>query len=310
MASEPLLAIDAVHKRFGDRIALDGVSLTVNRGEVLGLLGPNGAGKTTLLRLAVDLLRPDRGAVKLFGAPPSAATLARIGYLPEERGLPPRPRAHEMIEYLAVLRGHTAHDAKEKTRVLLDRVQLSARTQSRIGELSKGNQQKIQLACALVGDPEILLVDEPFSGLDPVNRQLALELFQERVRAGAGLMLSTHQLAQVESLCDRILLINRGTPLLEGAVKEVRARHSDQSLRVRATGDFKSLSCVQRSEDEPLGTVRVWLNEGSTAETFLREALLRGCTFESVEKHAPTIEELFVKLVSAPDAAPVEALLA
>ncbi len=289
--SDALLELRSVTKRYGARVALEAVSLELRPGEVFGLLGPNGAGKTTLLRIAVDLLRPDSGELRLFGKRPGPDALGRIGYLPEERGLPTRARALEMLTYIGELKGARRAAAREQARGLLRRVQLDARDGSRIGELSKGNQQKVQIAAALMGEPLLLLVDEPFSGLDPVNRALAIELFQESAHQGCALLISTHQLEHVEQLCQRILLLHRGRALLTGEVAEVRARHADGSVLVRGRGDFSALRSVLRA-DGP----RLFLRDGF--EAFLREALERGLTLTSFEPAVPTLEEIFVRAVS------------
>ena len=298
--SEPLLELRSVTKRFGARTALDEISLQLGPGEVFGLLGPNGAGKTTLLRIAVELLRPDSGEVRLFGQPPGPEALGRIGYLPEERGLPTRARALEMLTYVGELKGARRASAREQARRLLARVQLDARESSRIGELSKGNQQKLQIAAALMGEPRLLLVDEPFSGLDPVNRGLAVELFLESAKQGCALLISTHQLEHVEQLCQRILLLHRGRALLAGAVAEVRRSHADGSVLVRGSGDFAALRSVLRVDGE-----RLFLRDGFDA--FLREALDRGLSLTRFEQALPTLEEIFVRAVSA-EAAPVAEL--
>ncbi len=289
----PLLELRSVTKRYGARTALDAISLQLRAGEIFGLLGPNGAGKTTLLRIAVDLLRPDAGELLLFGRRPGPSALGRIGYLPEERGLPTRARPLEMLTYIGELKGARRDKARVQARGLLRRVQLDGRDRSRIGELSKGNQQKIQIAAALMGEPRLLLVDEPFSGLDPVNRALAIELFQESSRNGCALLISTHQLEHVELLCQRILLLHQGRALLTGAVAEVRARHADGSVLVRGQGDFQSLHSVLRA-DGP----RLFLRSGF--DVFLREALDRGLTLTSFEPALPTLEEIFVRAVSPP----------
>ena len=298
--SEPLLELRSVTKRFGARTALDEISLQLGPGEVFGLLGPNGAGKTTLLRIAVELLRPDGGEVRLFGQPPGPEALGRIGYLPEERGLPTRARALEMLTYVGELKGARRASAREQARRLLARVQLDARESSRIGELSKGNQQKLQIAAALMGEPRLLLVDEPFSGLDPVNRGLAVELFLESAKEGCVLLISTHQLEHVEQLCQRILLLHRGRALLAGPVAEVRRSHADGSVLVRGSGDFAALRSVLRVDGE-----RLFLRDGFDA--FLREALDRGLSLTRFEQALPTLEEIFVRAVSA-EAAPVAEL--
>ena len=289
--SEPLLELRNVTKRYGERVAVEQLSLTLRPGEVFGLLGPNGAGKTTLLRICVDLLRPDSGTVSL-------CPLERVGYLPEERGLPARVRVLDLLTYLGELKGLRRASAAAQARALLARVQLEGRVQDRIGSLSKGNQQKIQIAAALMGEPLLLLVDEPFSGLDPVNRALALDLFREQVQNGRAVLISTHQLEHVEQLCDRLLLINRGRSLLEGRVAEVRERFSDGSLLVRAEGALDGVPGVLRTEGR-----RVFLKPGVSSETALRQMLDAGVKLRSFEPALPTLEEIFVKVVAEAEAA-------
>jgi len=293
----PLLSLRGVRKRFDDRIAVDGVSLELMPGEIFGLLGPNGAGKTTLLRICVDLLRPDEGEVSLLGGRPDPRSVEQVGYLPEERGLPLRPRVLELLTYLGELKGRHRADARMQARELLQRVGLADRERSRIGELSKGNQQKIQIVAALLGDPRVLLVDEPFSGLDPMNRQLVLELLHESVAKGRAVLISTHQLQQVEELCDRLLLIHQGRPLLEGRVREVRQRFADGSVWVRGAADFGSLPSVDRTV--PKGDrLRVYPRNGAQPAALLREMLDRGALPDSFEPAVPTLEEIFVRVVS------------
>ena len=287
-----MLALRGVTKRYGARTAVDGVSLELERGEIYGLLGPNGAGKTTVLRLCVDLLRPDAGEVV------RSAPLDRVGYLPEERGLPARTRVVDLLAYLGELKGLRRSHALEEARALLRRVQLEARERDRVGVLSKGNQQKLQIAAALIASPEILLVDEPFSGLDPVNRQLALELFREQISRGCAVLISTHEMRQVEELCDRLILINRGRTILEGKVDDIRRRFSDGSLRIEGEGDFSAVPGVVRVEGD-----RLFLQPGTSPEQALRAALGRGCRIRSFEPSRPGLDEIFVRVVSESEAA-------
>jgi ABC-2 type transport system ATP-binding protein len=295
------LEFHGVTKRFGERAAVDSVSFELLSGEVFGLLGPNGAGKTTLLRIAVDLLRPDAGEVRILGASPGPRALEQIGYLPEERGLPVRPRVLDLLVYLGELKGQTRSDARAQAQRLLARVQLEARGRSRVGELSKGNQQKVQIAAALLGKPRLLLVDEPFSGLDPVNRALIVELLQESVREGAAVLISTHQLQEVQQLCDRLLLLNRGKVLLEGRVQEVRERYADGSLLVRGAGDYAQLPAVEQVARVNGQGQRLILRRGATAAEVLRQIVERGLPVTAFEQHLPTVEEIFVRLVTEQD---------
>ena len=300
-ARAPLLELRRVSKRFGSLVAVEELSLALQPGEIFGLLGPNGAGKTTLLRMSVDLLRPDSGEVLLLGGAPCGEALERIGYLPEERGLPTRARVLNLLTYLGELKGMTRQESREQARTLLRRMELDVRERSRIGELSKGNQQKVQLASALMGNPQVLLVDEPFNGLDPVNRSLAIELLRERVAAGKAVLISTHQLQHVEQLCHRLLLLNRGRVLLEGEVDAVRRSHADGSIIVSGTGDFSSLPGVERWTAAARGNgqapIRLFLRSGVTPDAILQQVVERRLSLSSFAPHVPTLEEIFVRAV-------------
>ena len=205
-------------KRFTDVVAVDDVSFDVREGEIFGLLGPNGAGKTTLIRMILDIHRPDTGEVGVFGRPLSRGDLDRIGYLPEERGLYRKRRVRQVLTYLGRLKGLDRGDAARVADELLERVGMSDVRDSRLEALSKGTQQKIQLLATLVGRPRLLVWDEPFSGLDPINVRQVRELLRELNREGTTVVLSTHLMAQAESLCDRVGLIHAGRLILCGGV--------------------------------------------------------------------------------------------
>lgn len=233
-----VLAFHDVTKRFGAHEALRGVSFDVRPGEIFGLLGPNGAGKTTSIRIAVDILRPDSGEVRLFGAKLARDALDRVSYLPEERGLYRKSRVDDVLVYLGELKGLSRDDAEERTERWLERLGLVDAADARVESLSKGNQQKVQIAGALLHDPELAILDEPFSGLDPLNVELVLGLLAERKERGLTTVLSTHVMEKVETLCDRVVLIYRGERLLYGTVDEVRglgdARRSMDAVFVDA----------------------------------------------------------------------------
>ena len=301
-----MIKVEGLTKRYARNVAVDHISFEVEKGQIVGFLGPNGAGKTTLLRMGVDLLRPDSGSVILLGDSPRPAALARMGYLPEERGLPTRARVLNFLTYLGELKGLTRPDSRTQARRLLKRMELDVRETSKIGELSKGNQQKIQLASALMGDPQILLVDEPFSGLDPVNRSLAIDLLKESVAEGKAVLISTHQLQHVEQLCQRLLLLNRGRVILEGEVGAVRRSHSDGSILVNGAGDFSSLPGVERLIRHVEGNgerpIRLFLRSGVTPDDLLRQVVERKLSLTSFSPHVPTLEEIFVHAVEQPNA--------
>ena len=208
-------------RSYGDRIAVDGVSLTAAPGKLTGFVGPNGAGKTTTLRMLMGIAAPDSGEVRVDGRPADAAARARFGYLPEQRGLYVRMRVRDQLVYLARLRGHGACAAEAAVARWLHRLDLSARAGDRIEDLSHGNQQRVQLAAALVHDPAYLLLDEPFNGLDPLVVAVLSEVLRERAAAGVAVLLSSHQLDLVESLCDAVWIVDGGRVVASGAIDEL-----------------------------------------------------------------------------------------
>ena len=213
-----LLRLAGVSRTLGRRLILDDVSLEVRPGEILGLLGANGAGKTTLIRIVMGLTRPDRGSVE---------TANRIGYLPEERGLYQRQTVEATLTYLARLKGLTQREAERSVATWLARVEMAEYRGRRVEQLSKGQQQKIQLAAAFLGNPGLLVLDEPFSGLDPINARLVCDLVREAAAGGCGVLLSAHQLALVDRLCTNLVMLSRGRVVVSGSVEAVRRAHPD-----------------------------------------------------------------------------------
>lgn len=219
-----VLALDQVTKRFGDATAVDRLSFQVREGEVFGFLGGNGAGKTTSLRMVLDIIRPTAGRIEVLGGAPGRHRSHAIGFLPEERGLYRQMSALDTIVYFGRLKGMTARDARAEGRMLLDRFGLARGDKTTVDKLSKGMAQKVQLATALVNRPRLLMLDEPFSGLDPVNQGLLEDEIRRAAAAGATVVFSTHVMQHAERLCDRLLLLARGTKLFEGTQEEARAR--------------------------------------------------------------------------------------
>ena len=217
-----MLEIDGISKRFGATVALDGMSLTVRPGKLYGFVGANGAGKTTTMRIALGVLAADAGEVRLDGRPLDAASRRRIGYMPEERGLYPRMAVGTQLRYLAELRGRSAAQAREAADRWTERLGLTERRGDEVQRLSLGNQQRVQLAAALVAEPGVLVLDEPFSGLDPMAVDVMSEVLRERRDAGAPVVFSSHQLELVERLCDRVGIVRAGRLVAEGAVAELR----------------------------------------------------------------------------------------
>ncbi|HET6416986.1 MAG TPA: ATP-binding cassette domain-containing protein [Polyangiales bacterium] len=291
-----ILAYEGVSKRFGQLSALEGVSLEVVPGEVFGLLGPNGAGKTTLIRIGLDILRPDEGSVSLFGAAPSSKSLDRTAYLPEERGVYRRAKVRDLLTYLGCLKGLKRRAARIAADHWLERVGLGAVANQRVESLSKGMTQKVQIAACLMTDPELCVLDEPFSGLDPVNVALVTELIEERRRCGRTTVLSTHMMHQVEALCDRVALIHRGHLVVYGELDEIRRRYSPHEVIVWTSMDLVAYGVP--AKQHKTGGWRVELPPTATPAGYLDTLVRSGVLIERYEPLVARMDEIFVNLVS------------
>ncbi len=306
-ASMPSLRFNDVVKAYDGKVAVDGVSFEVHAGEVFGLLGPNGAGKTTLMRMAMDILRPDRGAIYVNDKPSTEADSDRIGYLPEERGLYRKQRVLDVLGYFGKLKGMPGGEARRKAREALEHMGLGEWGKKKVEELSKGMQQKVQLAATLLHDPEVIVLDEPFAGLDPVNTRLVKEIILEQKARGRLVVLSTHQMDQVEELCDRIAMIDRGRLVLYGALAEIKRRFASELRRdaargevvvVEGQGDFTTLPGVASWKRDGAGTA-LTLEPGLTPERFLGQALAAGLSITRFEAAPTPLEDIFVHVVTA-----------
>jgi ABC-2 type transport system ATP-binding protein len=231
-----VLTLLDLHKRYGDVAALDGCTFQVPRGALLGFLGPNGAGKTTAMRSILGLVRPDAGTVHWDGAAITPSVRLRFGYMPEQRGLYPRMRILDQLVYFGRLHGMAKADAEHRALAWLERLGVAERRDGRLEELSHGNQQRIQLAAALLHDPDLLVLDEPFAGLDPLGVQAMSAILAERAAAGAAVVFSSHQLDLVEDLCEDVVVINEGRIVLDGPVRELRARSPHRYLTIEVAG--------------------------------------------------------------------------
>ncbi|HSK36775.1 MAG TPA: ATP-binding cassette domain-containing protein, partial [Actinomycetota bacterium] len=218
-----MLELQGLSRRYGDLVALDDLSFTVREGQMFGFVGPNGAGKTTTMRIVLGVLEPDRGEVRWQGRPVDAETRRRFGYMPEERGLYPKMRVRDQLEYFARLHGLSAADAHSAAGYWIERLGVAERADDRVEQLSLGNQQRVQLAAALVHNPEVLVLDEPFSGLDPVGVDVLAEVLADRAADGIPVIFSSHQLELVERLCEAVAIITRGRLVAAGPVEELRA---------------------------------------------------------------------------------------
>ena len=238
-----MLELRGLSRRYGDVIALDDLSFTVREGQMFGFVGPNGAGKTTAMRIVLGVLEPDRGEVRWRGRPVDAETRRRFGYMPEERGLYPKMRVRDQLEYFARLHGLPAGEAGDAAGYWIERLGVADRADDRVEALSLGNQQRVQLAAALVHNPEVLVLDEPFSGLDPVGVDVLAEVLAERAADGIPVIFSSHQLELVERLCEAVAIINRGRLVAAGPVEELRASGGERRWQVDvadAAGDWAS----------------------------------------------------------------------
>ncbi len=295
------LVIEGVHKRYGDTPALSGIDLEVGAGEVLGLLGPNGAGKSTLIRIVMDIIRADSGRVLLDNRPIGWQVLDGVGYLPEERGLYKKQTVLEVLVYFGMLKGLSRREAAARSRRWLTRLELAHTANWRVERLSKGMSQKVQLASALLCEPELCILDEPFSGLDPVSLRLVRELIRERRAAGRTTILSTHQMNEVEGLCDRVALIHNGRLLVYGTVDEVRRLHSQPEFRVVTPDALPELDGVARSrQDDASWLLR--LEDGRAPDQLLAALVGGGTRVESFEPVVASMEEIFVRVVAEADA--------
>ena len=287
-------------KTFGTHRAVRALSLEVPRGAVFGLLGPNGAGKTTTLRMVMNVLGPDSGAIEILGRPSDQGGRDRVGYMPEERGLYPRMAVEEQLVYLAELKGTPRAEAQRRVGPWLERLGLSDWRQRKLNELSKGMQQKAQFIATVLHEPEILILDEPLSGLDPVGVNVMRDVFVDLRRQGKTIVLSSHQMETVERLCDAIALIHRGRKVLDGPVSEVKSRHGKNTLVLSYEGDgafLAGLPGVLKVND--FGRyVEIRMAEGADPQAILREAAsrLRVSRFEVVE---PSLHDIFVEQVTA-----------
>jgi ABC-2 type transport system ATP-binding protein len=297
--AESAIRLLGVRKAYAGHVAVEDLSLEIPRGVSFGLLGPNGAGKTTTLRMVMNVLAPDAGEIHILGAPAAQSARDRIGYMPEERGLYPRMQVEEQLLFFAQLKGVARAEAARRVTPWLERLGLAEWRHRKLNELSKGMQQKAQFIATVLHGPEILILDEPLSGLDPVGVNLMRDVFLELRREGATIVLSSHQMETVERMCDAIALINRGRKVLDGAVADVKHRHGKNTVVLAYEGDGAFLAGLPGvSKVSDFGRyVEVRLEEGADPQALLREASarLRVSRFEVVE---PSLHDIFVERVT------------
>ncbi|HXF69554.1 MAG TPA: ATP-binding cassette domain-containing protein [Thermoflexus sp.] len=291
-----VLQVQNLTKRFGDIVAVDSLSFEVEQGEVFGLLGPNGAGKTTTIRMILGIIPPDTGHITVLGGSPADAQ-PRIGYLPEERGLYRNVRVLDMLVYLAQLKGADRAVARRRALDWLARIGLEDRARSKIKDLSRGMQQRLQIVASIIHDPDLVFLDEPFQGLDPVNVERVKEVITDLRSEGKTVVLSTHQMNLVEVLCDRILLINRGRLVLYGPLGEIKRQFAPHTVRVRASEIPASLPGVVAIKPKD-GAYDLHLAEGTVPLQVLRALVDQGVNIQAFEVAPVTLEEIFVRVVT------------
>jgi len=291
------IAVENIAKRFGETQAVKDVSFEVHSGEIFGLLGPNGSGKTTSIRIILDIYQADSGKVSILGGPMTNEKLNHIGYLPEERGLYQDVPLERCLSYFATLKGLSEDQIKDRLPRYLEKFDLADHSKKKAKELSKGMQQKGQLIAALIHDPEIIIIDEPFAALDPVNTQLVKNLLIEQRNAGKTIVMSTHQMNQVEQLCDRLVLIDHGRVLLQGKLPEIRERFRSNAVIIDAIDPLpEQLNGVARIEKQN-GSCCLIPQEGVSAQELLSALVSQGIKMNTFEVAVPTLDEIFIQVV-------------
>ena len=304
------LCLENVTKRYGQTVAVDGVSFTAEPGRLFGLLGPNGAGKTSTIRMVTNITTPDEGTITLGGTPVGPASQARMGYLPEERGLYRKLKVGEQLVYLARLKGMTEADATASVRRWLDRFDGLDWAGKKTEELSKGMQQKVQFISTVVHDPTLVILDEPFSGLDPINADLLVEVIGELREGGRTVLFASHRMESVEALCDDLCLMARGRVVLAGPLREVKRRFGRDTVSVAFDGDGTWLDPLVDADAVRVlsrtgGLVSVRL-AGAAPRDVLAAALAGGVEGDRVEGHEPPLVDIFRQAVAGAGIAPVE----
>jgi ABC-2 type transport system ATP-binding protein len=294
------IVLEQVSKRFDSVVAVDNLSLRVEQGAVFGLLGPNGAGKTTSLRMILHILAPDEGTIQVFGQPAGDRTQDLIGYLPEERGLYARMKVREVLVFLAALKGLSGAEASKRVRQWLERLELAAWAEKKINDLSKGMQQKAQFIAAVIHQPPLLILDEPFAGLDPVNATLIKDIMLELRAQGSTIILSTHRMEQVEMMCDAICLINRGRSVLAGDLRAIKQSYGKNTVRIEYSGDDDFLDLPQLVEklNHFGAVVEAKLRPGADPQEILKTAIARGVRLSRFELVEPPLHDIFIEKVS------------
>lgn len=295
------IKVENIIKRFGDFTAVNDISFEVNAGRVFGFLGPNGAGKTTTIRMIVGITHPDEGRIEVFGQPITSRVQDRIGYLPEERGLYKKMKVQEQLRYFAALKDISRKEADKRIDFWLDRMGLSDWKTKKANDLSKGMSQKIQFIAAVIHEPDLLILDEPFSGLDPVNVETLLEIIAELKARGKTIIFSTHLMETAERLCDDIILINKASKVLVGKLREIKESFGKNLIALRCSGGEKVLTDRSLVADltEHADEVELSLTENVSSQVLLENLLRVGATISKFEEIEPSLNDIFIEQVRA-----------
>lgn len=299
MTQNPAIHVEHITKNYGDFRAVDDVSFDVHSGEIFALLGPNGAGKSTTIRMILDIIKPDTGRISILGEPISDSIKNRLGYLPEERGLYRKVKVLDMMAYLGTLKGMRRPEAKKAAQQYLEKLDLAEHAESEVSELSKGMQQKVQFAVTVMHQPDLIIIDEPFSGLDPVNRRVIKDLLNEFRQRGGAIIMSTHQMHQVEEMADRLLMISRGQQKLYGPVEQIRQDYALHAINVTGAGDWDHLPGVTQVDHAQNGrdVTTLHLEPDVTSDQVLAAiAQSRDYRIDRFELAIPSLDEIFIRV--------------
>jgi ABC-2 type transport system ATP-binding protein len=293
---EPAVKVSHVVKSYADKVAVDDLSFSVESGEIFGLIGPNGAGKTTTIRMMMDIIKPDMGEITILGEELSEATKDRLGYLPEERGLYQKEKVIDAIVYLASLKGMDGRVAEKRADELLEQTGMLPNRKKKIDELSKGMGQIIQFIITILHDPELIVLDEAFAGLDPVNTELLKGMVMDLRQEGKTVVLSTHQMNQVEELCDHIFMIDHGRAVLYGDLAQIRSKYRSNMIIVESEDDLGPIRGVVEQRAAK-GHIELVLDGSTTPKEVLAQLVDRGLSINRFEIATPSLNEIFLKVV-------------
>lgn len=292
------IVVDDIYKSYENFDAVKGVSFRVEEKEIFGLLGPNGAGKSSIIKMLLDFIKPDKGKITIFDSPFSEKTKGKIGYLPEERGLYDSLKVMDNLCYLAMLKGASQKDAKSNASALLARVGLKEKANAKVSALSKGQKQLVQLCVTLVHNPSLLILDEPFSGLDPTNRELVKHIMLEEREKGKTIVLSTHMMNEVEELCDRALMINNGRRVLYGSIPEIKASYASNCVFVEFGGVLPNLDGVEKA-DIKNNCAELYLRVDVTPQYILRQLVSANTQVRRFDVKELSLNDIFIKVAEA-----------